>query len=235
MQNWTGCNSLNTNQAIALTDSRDGQIYTVAKLHNDQCWMTSNLRLNLATHGDQLNSTNTNNPTAGFLSAANAKPASSSTWCTDDNKTCSEQVIYNSDNITNTTDQSHYLGGVYYNWFTATAGNGTYNLDGTTVSGDICPAGWRLPANSDSNSEIYYLYQNRSNNVVLFPTHYPFMLPLEGYYEGSSIVRRGMSGFGWGSTAGYHTAAYWAEDNGEVNNFNKKPHYDGLSVRCLAK
>ncbi len=235
MQNWTGCNDLSTNETIALTDSRDGQIYTVARLHNDQCWMTANLRLNLATHGDQVNSTNTNNPTAGFLTTVNAKPASSTTWCNTDNKTCTEQVLYNSDNITDTTNSTHYLGGVYYNWFTATAGNGTYNLDGATVSGDICPAGWRLPANSDSNSEIYYLYQNRSHRPVLTPTYYPFMLPQEGYYDGNSVVSRGTGGFAWGSTAGYHTAVYLGEENGEVNNWNKKPQYDGLSVRCLAK
>ena len=45
--------------------------------------------------------------------------------------------------------------GYLYNWYAATAGNGTYSIDaeGTNVADSICPTGWRLPsATSDGTS-----------------------------------------------------------------------------------
>ena len=67
MQEWTGCSGLTAatydsttgkvsatlNQITALTDTRDGNVYTVAKLADGQCWMVENLRLNAEnTRGD---------------------------------------------------------------------------------------------------------------------------------------------------------------------------------------
>ena len=60
MQNWSGCSELTAatynsstgkvsatlDQITALTDTRDGNVYTVAKLADGQCWMVENLRLN---------------------------------------------------------------------------------------------------------------------------------------------------------------------------------------------
>lgn len=44
----TACSNLAEHKTIALTDNRDGNVYTVAKLKDGNCWMTSNLALNLA-------------------------------------------------------------------------------------------------------------------------------------------------------------------------------------------
>ncbi|MBR3172817.1 hypothetical protein IKF21_02830, partial [Candidatus Saccharibacteria bacterium] len=60
LQNWNGCNSLTKanydsttgkidatlSSVTALTDQRDGNVYTVARLADDNCWMVENLRLN---------------------------------------------------------------------------------------------------------------------------------------------------------------------------------------------
>ena len=50
MQTFTAqaCSDLGMHQTIALRDERDNNVYTVAKLKDDNCWMTSNLALNLA-------------------------------------------------------------------------------------------------------------------------------------------------------------------------------------------
>ena len=59
LQNWTGCSSLTPvsynsttgaltatlNSVTALTDSRDGNTYAVARLADGECWMVENLRL----------------------------------------------------------------------------------------------------------------------------------------------------------------------------------------------
>lgn len=48
------------------------------------------------------------------------------------------------------TYDEHYLAGTYYQWNTATAGTGGNTQPSTIASGDICPKGWNLPAQSDS-------------------------------------------------------------------------------------
>ena len=42
---YTACNTAGTGDTKQLTDTRDDNTYTVAKLPNDPCWMTQNLRL----------------------------------------------------------------------------------------------------------------------------------------------------------------------------------------------
>ena len=44
----TQCSTMKEHEVIALTDNRDGNTYSVAKLKDGNCWMTSNLALNLA-------------------------------------------------------------------------------------------------------------------------------------------------------------------------------------------
>ena len=50
MQDFTAtqCSDMKEHEVIALTDNRDGNTYSVAKLKDGNCWMTSNLALNLA-------------------------------------------------------------------------------------------------------------------------------------------------------------------------------------------
>ena len=45
MQAWDGCGAMNIGDVIALTDTRDGNTYAVAKLVDGNCWMIENLRL----------------------------------------------------------------------------------------------------------------------------------------------------------------------------------------------
>ena len=45
IQDWSGCYALGAGETTALTDLRDGDVYTVAKLADGKCWMTENLRL----------------------------------------------------------------------------------------------------------------------------------------------------------------------------------------------
>ena len=177
LQEWNGCSTMIANQAIALKDARDDNVYTVAKLADNNCWMVENLRLNNAA---SINSNNTNNPVSGFTMPY----ASSDNWCIDNNEICINQSIFNNNNTniggTNASgsnlivamgkeyydddDDSYmetvsangsiyqwYSYGNYYNVFLATAGNGTYDLTSGNVSGDICPTGWSLPSGGDNN------------------------------------------------------------------------------------
>ena len=65
MQNWTGCANLNKGDVTALKDSRDNNVYAVAKLADNNCWMIENLRLadkDSSNNDINLTSTNTHNP-----------------------------------------------------------------------------------------------------------------------------------------------------------------------------
>ena len=163
MQNFS-CSSLNVGGVTALTDSRDGNVYTVGRLVDGNCWMMENMRLN----GDAiLNSSNTDHPAVASLNAT------TDSWCDNGNDTdCVDQSKVNTNNINiggsnasgrplltiNTlsamdfTSGNDFLSslqwysyGNYYNYYAATAGTGTYATASGDATGSICPAGWSLP------------------------------------------------------------------------------------------
>ena len=142
--------SVGSGETVTAMDERDGEEYTVARLADNNIWMTKNLRLDLSKAN--ITAENTNNPSLDFLSAASNKPTTASDWCINDAAECTDQIRYSTINIGNTTvdsnNHSYDEYGVYYNWYTATAGNGTTfspNYE-TDVAGDICPSGWHLPS-----------------------------------------------------------------------------------------
>ena len=181
LQGWTGCSSLttaptNTRATLAsitaLKDTRDNDVYAVARLADGKCWMIENLRLdNTAT----ITTANTHSPlntngnvtlTIDYANStiANHLASSSDVWCNSGNAACINQTILNTNNTNiggknssnidlipsynaNTNTAQWYSYGNYYNWYSATAGNGAYNFDATnnSVIGDLCPTGWRLP------------------------------------------------------------------------------------------
>ena len=234
---------------IALKDNRDNEVYTVAKLADGNCWMTENLRLdNNAT----INATNTNSPISSFT----ALSPSSNSWCKDRmTDACINQSMLNINNITNAVlpmtraNANIYSYGNYYNWYSATAGNGTRSISSGTVAGDICPAGWHLPYGGDGTSAkggntsggFYYLNQQMgaatgaagSNNWRSFPNNFVY----SGDWYGSSASDRGSNGYYWSSTASITVLAYYLYfGSGSVDpagGYGNK--YVGFSVRCVAK
>ena len=185
MQNWSGCNGMNIGDVTALKDTRDNDVYAVAKLADGKCWMIENLRLdNVPT----LSSSNTNNPSlpltnvydtssrSNHLSPTSAVPYDVTTapegWCNANTAACLDQSRVRTDNTTlfiNNTAANYDFGGDvysygnYYNWYSATAGRGTTSItnNNTSTTGDICPTGWYLPKGGDrdntTNSDFWRL------------------------------------------------------------------------------
>ena len=52
MQNWSGCSNMNIGDVTALKDTRDNDVYAVAKLADGNCWMIENLRLDAENSRD---------------------------------------------------------------------------------------------------------------------------------------------------------------------------------------
>ena len=251
------CSSLSLGQMTALTDTRDGQTYTVAKLDDGKCWMTENLRFDIETNGNKMNSTNTNNPDNSFVSAVSQNPAPATTWCNEDSSDCVDKITYNNENLKslNTANSNRsYDNGVYYNWYTATAGNGTYSTTGRNVSGDICPAGWRLPTGYQtgdfgvllgtifgvdySNTWGINNSTNPTGNVVIKKIRsYPYNFAYSGATNKDSIVSVGQNIDLWGAYGDtfLFTRSFWATIDETSAGTSMRYKANGATVRCIAQ
>ena len=245
LQTWTGCSSLATGAVTALTDQRDNNTYAIAKLADGNCWMIENLRLDDTS---TLSSTNTNSPASGFTKLPSPISPTTSPWCDDYTESCSNQLMFSNDNTANSTgimkdvNANAYSYGNYYNWRTATASNGTYNTpsSNTSTSGDICPAGWRLPKGgnkaNEANNELWSLVVNIINNgtkpanynnattpyytgeteagpVSYKLRKYPNNFIYSGYARDNSIKYRGVNSGYWTSTLSTSGGAYGYQVN----------------------
>ena len=176
MQNWTGCSNLSQGEVTALKDSRDNDVYAVAKLADGKCWMIENLRLadkDSSNNDINLSSTNTHNPSLPLTNSDSTtsnhlSPTTDPTttaWCTTNSSNCDDQSMLATNNTTlftsNTAsgysaESNVYSYGNYYNWYSATAGHGKYGSSygqGYESPGDICPAGWHLPKGGNKSQE----------------------------------------------------------------------------------
>ena len=263
IQNWDGCSSLAQGATTALTDERDGNTYAVAKLADGKCWTIENLRLDDSV---ELSSTNTHNPSLplnntwyylnqqGTLTTSNHLSATSdptstdpdTAWCKTNSSDCDDQSMLATNNtilFTNNTASSYstsgnvYSYGNYYNWYSATAGNGKYSdsyRQGYESPGDICPAGWHLPkggdksqesanefwqlivtglnggtnpANYDSSSRPPYT-ETEATPISNALRSYPNNFVYSGYVYGSSVYDRSSSGSYWSAEEDYPDSAY---------------------------
>ena len=277
--------SANLNSISALTDTRDGNTYAIARLTDGNCWMIENLRLADKDSNNNdviLSSANTNSPslpltnvydtntTSNHLSPTSSIAYTEGTapegWCSANSAACDDQSRIRTDNtadratyITTTNMSSHsvnlYSYGNYYNWYSATAGNGTYAKNGGTTDGDICPTGWHLPNRHPefgllSNSLGGYksaegVAQYMSGSTT--PTgaimqerlrHFPNNLLYSGTVSGSSISRRGNGGYYWSSSGnGYNNAydLFFNSNNtpGVYPGNGTIGKYSGNTVRCM--
>ena len=249
-----------TGAVIALRDERDGNTYSIAKLADGNWWMIENLRLNPADANTTITAANTNNPTAEFITDINDNykgNTSAVLWknCEENSAACMDQVSVGIGNIDqnnaanyNATGQNKSWNayGAMYNWYTATAGNGTSSLSYGSAAGDICPAGWHLPSGK-TGGDLGTLdialggtggkQQNagaQNRNWRKYPTN----LVYGGSYDADTTNSRG------------NYANYWASEIWQSNRIGAysleifasvvyptetaDERYLGLAVRCLA-
>jgi uncharacterized protein (TIGR02145 family) len=208
--------------------------------------MTENLRL--IPSAVAFSATNTNGPTADFIDEA---PLSqdSTTLCNTDSAACIDQVLFNANDINRGssltpsptdkgTSSSWYSYGVMYGWYTATAGNGDYAKSSGNVTGDICPAGWRLPTGGTSGEFVSLANAvggstdtAKNNNLLAFPNNFIY----SGDYNYNVSGGRGTYGRYWSATPVNNVKAYRlgvAISNGATpsGSWNK---WDAFAVRCI--
>lgn len=273
LQGWNGCSEMTAihyddvtgnlivapNSITALTDSRDQNTYAVVKFADNQCWMIENLRLDLNAEGLEISNDNTNKPTANFVTAVNNHPTSSNSFCSNNNASCNDQIKFNTNNTNrnltasydaNTDSASWYSYGHYYNWYTATAGNGTYglNTEGAAASGDICPVNWRLPSGYGDHGDLAVLDismggDGKKRNTATAEgaasskrwRTYPYNFILSGEYRNSTGYNRGTaSSYATLNAANANsTNNLWLKPDDNRMNSNNTMKNRGQTVRCL--
>lgn len=225
---------------IALEDTRDSNVYVVGKLTDGKCWMLENLRLGNSV---TISSANTHSPISSFTSLS----TSSNSWCTENSTSCVNQKKLNTNNMNmNGPYTSNWYGyGNYYNWYSATAGNGTYSKSSGSVTGDLCPKNWKLPIGGQVTEKgSFYGLANligatssnatSSNKMRQFPNNFVY----SGYWEEfDSAKQRGTVGVYWSSTTYNNTNEYVYELLFNATSIYPGTYYNskyyGLSVRCV--
>ena len=229
-QNWNGCASLTAatynsgpgeitpGSFVALTDTRGttANTYAIARLPGGNCWMIEDARFDVAN--DTLTTANTNHPTATFLANRTNTPSTCTSATT---QSCSESIIYS-----NGTDLSR---GVYYGWFTATAGNGLHASTSSNDS-DICPIGWHVPISYGTGEYGTLLshiggaantnYTNTSSPTAAALSARLRSFPLNFLYAGDTQGA---------NTYAYRTEGYYNSANGWNNGSNYYRYYFGIS------
>ena len=207
-----------------LYDIRDSKPYTVRKLADGNCWMTSNLALALSAGTPVLASSNTSGETYSFT------PTSCET-----NGACA----MNGNTVV-------YGGYYYYSWYAAVAESGNASTI-TDTAKSICPANWRLPADYSINTGQSYgsILMKYLGKVEYETIGYLSILEniplsfvrLHGYFDNGSLqsVSRG---YYWASTAmaeNSRVAYGFAYDASNTwGGYGTYKQY-GFAVRCVAQ
>ena len=246
-----------------LSDIRDGETYRVRKLADGNCWMTENLRLTFKA-GDVLTPADTDVSTNTTVTLATQPANQPSTnyynWGAGTNTPTREQSdkwlsrttgqMRESDTDAGNLTGENQLLGTYYNWYTATAGSGTYDTvtDWESVPYSICPNGWNLPINAGQSRGWGYLFStvyrfkigaNADAGAETFPkiVKFPFTIAASGRIDSNSgsILLRGGTGFWNNCTRNMRNASApsFSIDGIAVTGSARK--LDGRTIRCVAR
>ncbi len=204
--------------AKTLTDSRDNSTYTIQKLDDQNCWMTTNLRLT----GDSLqangHSTTITSEDSNVMDDYPV-PESSQPWkgTLDD----ANKVNY-SGNTTN---------GAYYTYCAATAGSCAETGES---SASICPKGWRLPTSLEYTNLVSK--DGGWNDSLKGRTLAGGFFPAAGYILSNSIQDVDSQGFYWSKKAASSEHAYvmYLDSNRVAYDATPLNRVRGFSVRCIA-
>ena len=207
---------------------------------NDATNPTVTLKLN---YNDTTTATHLS-PTSSVAYDATTAPEG---WCNTNSAACDDQSRLRTDNTasrvsytttqTMSTNANLYSYGNYYNWYSATAGNGTYSKSSGNTVGDLCPTGWHLPTGNTTGE--YYAMNTAVNGGSTSSDaglrSYPNNFLHSGRVNGASLNDRGSYGNYWSSTADSNNYAYYLlfYSSNVYPGTSIGNKYSGRSVRCL--
>ena len=219
MQGFTAADAsaMAANSSTTLTDVRDGNDYTVTKI-NGNVWMTQNLR-----YVGDTGSTAPSGSTSGSMimkaatSNISADQSLSYTDLTNGNSTSEARIHVATSNQVPSGYTLNNIG-VWYNYAAASAG--TITSGSTQAQYSVCPAGWRLPTNSEQSGITSTSYKDAFSSVT------------GGYYSNGTVINTGY-GVWWSSTAYDTTYRYRLYYDGSGLGTNRGYRDNGYYVRCI--
>jgi len=250
---YSQCTSMNEHEEKFMIDTRDNELYTMAKLKDGKCWMTQNLR-------HQLSATTPLTPqdsdvTQNWTPNRSTETILSGRWDGDFEGSKTVRSYYDS-------TKPEY--GTYYTHTAATAGTATNmsNYD-DEATGSICPKGWRLPKATiqpDSpNSDFYMMAKHYINPLNWRESNgywgwernkseelyrgVPKYVPAGGRFE-NGIKNINDISYTWSSMVGrkwvykkeeyaFHMLIH--QDAHSVTPNYSLERYSGFNVRCIAR
>jgi uncharacterized protein (TIGR02145 family) len=202
-----------------LTDTRDGNTYTITKLADGNCWMT-NQTLKIA--GKTLTSSDSD------VTDSFALPAVAETWT----ETRDLPVIMDSGN-------SDY--GYYYNFAALSAGTVTGSTTTyTQAPATICPKGWTVPLRDTWVAFLnkYSVLDVEGGGITLASA--PINFPLAGRFFNSQAESQGVSAEIWSRDTVRNSRWGWGLhfSNSETTTSSANlsvDRRDAYSILCVAK
>ena len=272
LQDWGGCSGLTVptydskvgtinaglSSLTALTDTRDNNVYAVARLVDGNCWMMENLRLGMNGSNQSAKAQGfggifsglASNENDGFTSAATSGNGIYTSWSVGSENTWyriprqNDRNIANPLNVNYTTNGNIYSYGSYYTWSAAIADTSNYETrnEHAVSYTSICPAGWHLPTGSTHNTSgsFYYLASrmdataNSDYSSRMFRS-FPNNFLYAGNYDNNAATMRGEIGAYWSGSVNNGTSAFnlGFTASGSLSMENAAVKALGLSVRCV--
>ena len=217
-------NSMVVGKPYSLKDTRDNHMYTVAKLKDGNVWLSNNLNLgatalngNLTSANTNLSSTITTTVFAGWQKAAGTGTFTAGEFITN----------------VNIDDVSRNAYGLLYNYCATSATtlctNGNNNRD---IAYDICPSGWKLPAQSDFTT---LFSQYNTAGLARAPiAEGGAAYSLSGYFYNAAPVFNN-SGYYWSATTYAVNNRYIYQVTAASIQNTRNTNEVGYSIRCLLK
>lgn len=228
MQTITTANCPSTRVRVA--DARDSHSYWIQKLSDGKCWMLTNLAYAGGGANTYSDTRTLANGTAGTMTnvAAMYYVIPSATLFTTEPT--------NPSTMTDGTGQYGYL----YNWCgamgrqlsTSACTTNTTPLPDTSIS--VCPAGWRLPTNTDNEFTALNTAVNSGSTTTDAGMRSGWLGQRSGLWS-NEFMYTSTNGFYWTSTqySGYN--AYRLNyNNTTLNPASNYTKSTGFAVRCLA-
>jgi uncharacterized protein (TIGR02145 family) len=234
----------NQSDVVELKDTRDNQLYEVAKLADNRCWMIENLRLGSMNGTMQLTPQDTNISTDWTLPQLMTTSAPYSYTDPQIHKGVGANVNADSGGLPGTNNY-----GYLYNFCASSAGglasdgSDTCRATGTQLAtNDICATGWRLPTYANGSGEFSALdiaFGGSGGDQSGTPPHLSSWLYTGAFKSVNSSYQSNL-GVGGGTTGYYRSQA--ASGILSVNSVAVRP-YKGqtdsssgvmrMAVRCI--
>ena len=209
-----------------MTDSRDNQTYTIAKIEG-ALWMTRNLAIGCngsgSTYGSGFSSKSLTSSNSN-ISASSWSTPTLSLDKTDNTTNCTTSNTGGCNSDTDARMKCSSTYGAWYNYAAASAGMIATSSTSTVDTYNICPKGWTLPG-YDNNSS--------AGSIQSVTSYKDDFSPVAGGNYDSGVITSATDGRWWSTTANSNTSRYRLAFDGSSLTTGSGVRKRGFYIRCI--